>query len=447
MLFRKAYDETKRWIDDDNRGLLVAGARQVGKTTLIRKCLLDNNINFVEINLLENSLALEAFNSSKNSMELMIRLTAIAHKEIDDNTVFFIDEIQEANDAITPMKFLIDDRKYKFVFSGSLLGVKLKDISSIGVGYIKLVNMYPLDFEEFAIANGVSSKTIDYLYDCYINNNKVDNIVHEQMINLFNTYLVIGGMPDAVNCFIETHNIQKVIDRIKNIDETYLIDITKYDKKDKLLIEDIYNIIPRELNAQNKRLILKSLNEKARFYQYEESFVWLKGSGVGLFTYNISNPVYPLLASKERTLFKLFLCDVGILSYKLLNGNQIKILNNEVNINYGALYEQVVAQELTCHGFPLFYSNNKAKGEIDFLIEDDSDVIPIEVKSGKDYKRHSALDNFIISYNCKNSIIFTNDNVQINNGKKYYPIYMIMFLIKNRHNYDEIFIPNISSLI
>ena len=194
-------------------------------------------------------------------------------------------------------------------------------------------------------------------------------------------------------------------------------------------------------------MILKKLNEKARFYQYEESFIWLLNSGVGLFTYNVDNPVYPLLASKERTLFKLFLCDVGLLSSKLLNGNQIKILNGDVNLNFGAIYENVVAQELIAHGHELFFSNNKKRGEIDFLIEEDGMVIPLEIKSGKDYKRHSALNNLIEDFNVKKAYVFNNDNISIKNERIYVPIYMIMFIKKNTEVSDEIVIPEISSLV
>ena len=446
MLYRKSYEDIKQWYYNSEKALLVDGARQVGKTTLIRNFFNDNNIPFVEINLHDNQTALDAFNTSKDSKELLVKLIALSDKNVEDGMTFFIDEIQEASDAITPIKFLVSNSNYKFVFSGSLLGVKMKNIQSIGVGYINIHKMYPMDFEEFAIANGVSKKIIDYLEKCFKNKEIVDSTVHEQMMKLFNLYLIVGGMPDAVNEYVTTHNLRKVSDAHIVVDQGYLADITKYDHEEKLLIEDIYNLIPSELNQQNKRMILKSLNEKARFYQYEDSFVWLLNSGVGLFTYNVDNPKYPLLASKERTLFKLFLCDVGLLSTKLLNGNQIKILNGEVNLNFGAIYENVVAQELTAHGYNLFFSNNKKRGEIDFLIEEESEVVPIEVKSGKDYKRHSALNNLIEDFNVKKAYILNNDNICIKNERIYLPIYMIMFLKKNKQIVDQIVIPDISSL-
>ena len=447
MLYRKVYDEIKKWINDDKRSLLVDGARQVGKTTIIRECLEDNNVDYIEINLIDNSLARQAFDTSKNVNELLLKLSALITKPISDNTLFFIDEIQEPNDALTPIKFLVEKTNYRFVFSGSLLGIKLKDIESIGTGYIKFIKMYPLDFEEFAIANGVSKKIFDYIYHCFVKLESIDELVHDQLIKLFNTYLIVGGMPDVVQTFVLTHNIQKVIDIQASIDLAYIVDITKYDKKEKLNIEEIYNIIPSDLNAENKRMILKNTNEKSRFYQYEESFAWLKNSGVGLFTYNVDNPVYPLSASKERTLFKLFMCDVGLLSYKLLNGNQIKILNGDVNLNFGALYEAVVAQELSAHGFDLFYNNNKKRGEVDFLIEDEVSIIPIEVKSGKDYKRHSALNNMIDDFQLKKAIVLTNDNLLVKGVKIYYPVYMIMFFHKKIKIEKEIYIPNIDALL
>ena len=447
MLYRKSYEIIKEWYFNSEKALLIDGARQVGKTTLIRSFFEENSIKFVEINLHDNQSALEAFNTSKDSKELLVKIIALADKNVEDGMVFFIDEIQEADDAITPIKFLIDSSSYKFVFSGSLLGVKMKNIQSIGVGYITIHKMYPMDFEEFCTANSVSKKTIDYLHDCFINRKTIDSIVHEQMMKLFNLYLIVGGMPGAVNAYVTTHNLKKVSIEHNDIDKGYLKDITKYDYEEKLLIEDIYNLIPSELNQQNKRMILKKLNEKARFYQYEESFIWLLNSGVGLFTYNVDNPVYPLLASKERTLFKLFLCDVGLLSSKLLNGNQIKILNGDVNLNFGAIYENVVAQELIAHGHELFFSNNKKRGEIDFLIEEDGMVIPLEIKSGKDYKRHSALNNLIKDFNVKKAYVFNNDNISIKNERIYVPIYMIMFIQKNTEVSDEIVIPEISSLV
>lgn len=246
---------------------------------------------------------------------------------------------------------------YKYIFSGSLLGVEINDVNSIPVGYMEIAEMYPLDFEEFAKANKVSVNVMSYLKDCYMNKTSVDPVIHEQMIKLFNLYVIVGGFPEAVGKYLETNNLQQVYAILENIDKAYRLDVSKYDKK----IKEIYDLLPSELNNPNKRLILKNLNEKARFYQYEDSFVWLRDSNVGLFVYNVDNPIYPLLANKERNLFKLFLCDVDLLMYKYVNNSAIKILNNDININYGSIYENVVAQELESKNFALFYYNNNKK--------------------------------------------------------------------------------------
>lgn len=381
---------------------------------------------------------MEAFDSAKNSKDLMLKISTLANiKLVENETIIFIDEIQEAKDAITPIKFLVQNTKFKFIFSGSLLNVKIQDILSMPIGFLKILQMYPMDFEEFIMAVGVSEKIMEYLKECFNNLQKIDSIIHKQLMNLFYTYLVVGGMPKAVSTFIKTNNISEVNEVLQEIHLGYEQDITKYQKIDKLLIRDIYNLIPSELNNQNKLFILKNLNEKARFYKYETSFTWLKNSGVGLFVHNVDNPIYPLLASKERTLFKLFPSDVGLLTYKIFNGNQIQILIGDTSKhNYGVICESFVAQELKAHNFDLYFHTNKKRGEIDFLIEKLNEIIPIEVKSGKDYKRHSALNNLLNekNFNFGKGIVLCNDNIQKINKVIYLPIYMTMFITPKKYD-------------
>lgn len=447
MIKRKIYKDIDNWYKRRNCALMIDGARQVGKTTVIKNYLQDNNIDYVELNLIENSDALDSFNKSKNCEQLMLRIQALVSKNISPNTIVFIDEVQEAEDAITPIKFLVEKSKNRFIFSGSLLGTKLKNIQSIPVGFLEIRQMYPLDFEEYILANGVRENIVSYLRECFDEKKEIDNIIHSQMMNLFYSYLIVGGMPKAVNRYLETKNINYVNEELRDIDKLYLLDVSKYDEKEKLLIQDIYELIPGELNNQNKRFILKNLNEKARFYTYEESFVWLKNSAIGLFVHNVDNPTYPLLASKERTLFKLFLCDIGLLSYKLFNGNQIQILNGNTNLNKGALCESFVAQELVAHGFELYYNNDKRRGEIDFLIEDKNEVVPIEVKSGKDYKRHNALSSLIKNENINKSYVLCNNNIKVEDKKIYMPIYMTLFIKKENVSMAQTIDIDISKLL
>jgi predicted AAA+ superfamily ATPase len=433
MLFRKAYNELNLWLKTYKTAILIDGARQVGKTTTVLNFLNKEYSNYVEFNLIRDIQVRDAFDTSINVSQLMLRLTAFANKEVNKDTIFFIDEVQEAADALTKIKFLVQESPNRFIFSGSLLGIKLKNIESVSVGYMSVLRMYPLDFEEFCLALKVNTSTINYLKDCFDNKKPVDEMIHKQMMALFDTYVMIGGMPNAVSTFVETNNLSAVNQKIKDIDQGYLLDISKYDKTDKLNILDIYDLIPSELNHKNKRFVLKNMNENARFSKYDSSFVWLKNSGVGLFTYNVDKAMYPLLMSKERRLFKLFMVDSGLLSYKLFDGNQISILNGDIKVNFGAIYEQVVAQELASHGFPLFYLNSKKMGEVDFLIEKDLKVVPIEVKSGKDYYVHSALNNLISNknYNINEAYVLCKSNISVKDKIIELPIYMIMFIKKS----------------
>lgn len=431
LLERKISKKIGDWFEHSSSALLLDGARQVGKTTIVDEFFKDKDVEFIKLDLLKDKLARKAFDTSENAEQLMLKLSSFAKRKIDyESTVFFIDEIQEANDAITPIKYLVEQRKARFVFSGSLLGVKLKDIDSLPIGYLQIERMYPLDFEEFCLGLGVSGDTISYLKERFEREEEVDEIVHARMISVFRAYLAVGGFPKAVSSFKESNDLARVNAALGEIDAGYRIDVAKYEKEDKLLIQDIYDLMPSELNHQNKRFILKDLNEKSRFYQRESSFVWLKDSGVGLFVNNVANPVYPLSESKDRRLFKLFPNDVGLLDYKLYSGNQIALLEEGGPLNCGASYEAFVAEELASHSLPLYYSNDKKRGEIDFLIEIENKVVPIEVKSGKDYKRHSALTRLLSdpSYGIEKGYVLCNGNLKKEGKEVNLPIYMAMFL-------------------
>ena len=447
MLKRKITKKIAAWYKQSETALLIDGARQIGKTTIIEDFFETNNIKYAKLNLYENKTAREAFNTSTNTDQLLLRIRSLC--SITDEKVIFIDEIQEADDAITPIKFLVEDSSFRYIFSGSLLGVKMQEILSVPVGFLTTFKMYPMDFEEFLWANRISERTISYLKERFEKREPVDEIIHKQMMDVFNVYLAVGGMPKAVTTFLSSKNITKVNMALRDIDEGYRADIAKYKKDQKFLIQEIYDLIPSELNAQNKRFILKDLNEKARYYRYEPSLVWLKNSGVGLFVFNVDNPIPPLKGSKERTLFKLFLCDTGLLSYKLFNGHQAILLNGDAHLNFGSIYESIAAQELNSHNFSLFYNNDKKRGEIDFLIEKGGKVIPIEIKSGKDYKRHRALTSLLNNdtFGYEYGYVFYNGNVEIQDKTIYMPIYMIAFLENLEEDADQIVSLDISALL
>ena len=350
------------------------------------------------------------------------------------------DEVQECKEIVTAIKFLVDEGSYRYILSGSLLDVDLKDIRSAPVGYMDIFEMYPLDFEEFALASGVSMRVIDSLRNSFISYTPVDAIVHEQMMDLFRLYLIIGGMPSVVERYLATNNLQEVTQEQRAILALYRQDIAKYDPKNKLYLEDIFALIPSELNSKNKRFILKNLNVNFKFSRYQNSFLWLKNAGVALPAFCVAEPVVPLMLNKSANLFKLFLSDVGLLASMYMDGIQLKLLNREKDINFGSVYENAAAQELKAHGFDLYYFNSKKQGELDFVIERGGDALPIEIKSGKDYQRHAALENVMGNkdYAIPVAFVFQNDNVSDNGKIVYLPIYMLMFLQK-----EELLTPQI----
>ena len=435
MIKRKIDSELREFMVSDNRSLLVTGARQVGKTYSIRQAAKACFDNVVEINFIEQPSAVRLFNGVTDAKELLLRISAFTRKQlVPGKTLVFFDEVQECKEIVTAIKFLVDEGSYRYVMSGSLLGVALKDIRSIPVGYMSEKEMYPLDIEEFAAAIGISQDVINHLRQCYEERKAVDDFIHERMMEMIRLYLIVGGMPAAVQKYLDTNNVRHVLDQQRDIIKTYKRDITKYDPEHKLQIEEIYNLMPPELNAKNKRFILKELNAKARFSRYESGILWLKDAGVALPTYNIEEPRLPLLLNKQRNLFKLFMNDVGLLAAAYGGNIQMRLLSKESNINYGSIYENLVAQELYAHGFPidhdLFYFNSKKQGELDFVVEHEGNVLPIEVKSGKDYDRHRALANVMQSeeYDIPLALVFCNDNVQVIDKVVCLPIYMTMFL-------------------
>jgi len=436
MLERRIKQEIRDFLDSDRKeALMVTGARQVGKTYIIRECAKEIYKNIVEINFVENQQAVKLFENITGSKDILLRLSALTDVPmIPGETLVFFDEVQECPEIVTAIKFLVEDGQYRYILSGSLLGVELKDIRSVPVGYLSILEMYPLDFREFCEANRVSQTVMDKLKECFEKKQPVDELIHEKMMELFRLYLIVGGMPAVVDAYIRTNNLKEVLRIQQGIVQLYYKDIAKYDKDNKLYLGEIFSLIPSELNNKNKRFIMKDLNENFRFSRYENSFIWLKEAGVALPVYCVQEPEVPLLLSKSTNLFKLFLSDVGLLASMYVDGLQLKILNREKDINFGAIYENVTAQELKAHGFDLYYFNSKKQGELDFVIEYKGNVLPLEIKSGKAYTRHNALDNVLKDerYAIPQALVFCNENISTVDKIVYLPIYMIGFLEKEK---------------
>ncbi len=425
----------QNYLLNNKRALLVTGARQVGKTFTIRKVGKACFEHFVEVNFVERPEALKLFEEAEGTQDLLLRLSAFTNRKlVPGKTLIFFDEVQECKEMVTAVKFLVEEGSYKYVMSGSLLGVELNDLRSVPVGYLDEMEMYPLDLEEFANALGISDDVIAHLRECFEQRKPVDAFIHGRMLDLVRHYLLIGGMPAVVQKYLDTNNLKSVLEQQRGIIRTYKRDITKYDAGHKLQIEEIYDLIPAELNAKNKRFTLKELGEKARFARYEGGLLWLNDAGVAIPTYNVEEPKVPLLLNKQRNLFKLFLNDVGLLAAMYGDNIQLRLLSGDNYINYGAVYENFVAQELNAHGFAnghgLYYFNSKKQGELDFVIEYNGAVLPIEVKSGKNYERHRALSNVVRNeqYAVNQAFVFCQDNVSVREKAVYLPIYMLMFL-------------------
>jgi len=420
---------------NEKRALLLTGARQTGKTFSIRRVASEIFENMVEVNFIESPEAKAIFSSPRDAQEILLRLSAFAREPmVPGKTLIFLDEVQECKDIVTAIKFLVDEGSYRYVMSGSLLGIELQDVRSIPVGYMSVLEMYPLDLEEFALAVGVGADVISHLQDCFEQVAPVDDFIHQRLLELMRHYLLVGGMPAVVQTYVDTNNVRNIVKAQQDIINAYKLDISKYAKDKKLQIDEIYDLIPSELNAKNKRFILKELNKKARFHRYENDFLWLKDAGVAIPVYNVEEPTLPLLLGKQRNLFKLFLSDVGLLAAMYGNQIQMRLFGGDVNINNGAIYENFVAQELCAHGLAanhsLYYFNSKKQGELDFVIEYNNRVLPLEVKLGKDYARHNALSNVLSNadYDIPRALVLCQDNVHTKGKITYLPIYMTMFL-------------------
>ena len=437
MLKRKIYSQIKDYLHNPhNKVLIIDGARQVGKSFIIRHIGQKLYPNFIEINLLEDYLSARLFANTRTLEDFYLQVSMLAGNKMQqrDNTLIFLDEIQAYPHLLTLLKFLQQDAKFTYIASGSLLGVTLAQTTSIPIGSIEVQHMYPLDFEEFLWANGFNEFAIDGLRSKFRQQASLDEAMHNKMMDLFKKYLLVGGLPDAVNTFLSESNIAKVRKIQDEIHNYYALDASKYDEEKKLKIRRIYEIIPSNLENKKKRVVFKNIeNKRGKTYaDYQDEFDYLINAGIALDVKAISTPTFPLIENSGKNLLKLYLNDVGILTSILYKNNIRAVLDNQNSINLGTVYESVVASELKAHGYNLYYYDNRNKGEVDFLIDDYNGLstIPLEIKSGKDYSVHSALSNFIKNpdYHIQNAYVLSNERLVQKKGKiTYLPIYYIMF--------------------
>ncbi len=437
MLYRKIESLIEAHLKSNSkRILLIDGARQVGKTYIINAVGRRLFENFIELNMVADSLGDRLFADTRTVEDFYLQVSMLAGNQMKqrENTLIFIDEIQMYPHLLTLLKFLAQDGRFTYIASGSLLGVTLSQTTSIPMGSIRKVRMFPLDFEEFLYANGISGAAVSAMGQKFKGLEALDEPLHHKMMDLCRKYLLVGGLPDAVNSFVAEKNIQAVREIQGEIHDYYAADASKYDEERKLNIRRVYDLIPSNMENKKKRMVAQHIeNKKGKtFSDYSDEFEYLISAGIALNVQAISNPVFPLLQSAGKNLLKLYLNDVGILT-GILYGNNIRaVLNDEKSVNLGSVYETVVASELIAHGHRLFYYDNRSKGEVDYLIDDyDSlSAVPIEIKSGKDYTVHSALNAFVQNedYHIKKAFVLSNEREVFTKGKiTYLPIYYIMF--------------------
>ncbi len=434
-MYRKDSIIIEEWLKRSDKALLVTGARQIGKTWLIREEIAKSGYCKFEVNFIDQPDLVDYLNVKMSANEFLVKLKMIMPEDCKpQETVVFFDEIQKCPEIVTKIKFLVEEGSFKYVMSGSLLGVELKGITSVPVGYLTVLRMYPMDFEEFMIANNVSKTTLEMLKAKFETCQPVDEFIHQKLLSLFFIYLIVGGMPDAVKIYIATKDIREVDKVQRDIVALYKEDFSQYESEDKKLkLISIYDIIPAELNKQNKKFVFTMLNKELKFDRYENSFLWLKDAGVALPVYNVEAPVIPLKARKSSNVFRLFSNDTGLLTSAYPAETKLELINKNSEVNNGAHFENAVAQQLTANGLEPYFCKKKNIGELDVLVEMDGKVVPIEVKSGKAYKAHKSLDNFmkISDYHIEKAYVLSVANMEQEGSVVYLPIYMC-YLLKER---------------
>lgn len=432
MFRRKIINELNTWKQETtNKALLIKGARQVGKTTVVRQFAKANYKNFVEINFEQMPIARQAFDGNLDARSILINLSAMGFGPLKPGkTLIFFDEIQSCPKARTAIKFLVEDGQYDYIESGSLLGINYKDVSSYPVGFEHELNMFPLDFEEFLWACNISEEVISTLKDCYENLRPVPSFLHQQIMERYRQYLIVGGMPEVVATYLSNENFNRTVTNQKDILTGYRNDISKYAGKDKILVKSVFDAIPEQLSKQDKRFILASIEKNASQRKYGAPTQWLVDAGIAYYSFNVGSFELPFPSHENLKLYKLFFVDSGLMCAMMLDNIQAKVLTGEIFVNEGALAENYVAGELAKHGISLNYYDRKSKHELDFVFPEENKISIIEVKSGKDYKKHSSLNmaQHLFDDKINRKIVMSGNNLEFEKGILYLPFYMSMFI-------------------
>ena len=432
MYKRKIFKFLSDWSKKPHKeALLIKGARQVGKTTIVREFGKKNYKNFVEINFELDPNAKTAFDGKRDTKTIVGNLSLMGYGPfVEGKTLVFFDEIQSCPNARTAIKFLVEEGVYDYIESGSLLGINYKDVSSYPVGFERQIEMFPMDFEEFLWARGVSELSVETVREMYLSQMPVTGFVHEQMMKYYREYLIVGGMPEVVSTFINNPDFAATLTTQRKIIQSYRDDIAKYAAEQKTKAKRFFDAIPSELSKEKKRFILKNMEQTASMQKYEDAASWLDDAGVAYFCYNLHSLALPFEQEENRNLFKVYLLDTGLLCALWEDNIQLKVMSGEIDINEGALTENFVAAELRRHGHKLHYYDRKSRQELDFLLAENSKVTIIEVKSGNEYQRHASVDTALKEQSEKigKIMVMSKFNLLKTEQILYVPLYMAAFV-------------------
>ncbi|OZG61306.1 AAA family ATPase [Bifidobacterium lemurum] len=429
MLQRKVTAKLLNWKNSESRkALFLTGARQVGKSYVVRDFAKQHFDVNVEINLYENRQAAQALEEATSAQDFIQRITLFANQPlVPHHTLIFIDEVQERPDIMTMVKFLVEDGRFDYVFSGSMLGTELKGVRSYPVGFVTEQTMHPLDFEEFCWAIGVQESTLDTIRESCENGSPVPDYIHEAMMANFRTYLVVGGMPETVQCFLNTKgDLAAVRELQQDLNRQYRHDISQYAGNRALQVQEIFDQLPTQLVEGNGRFNVSSLAAGARYDRSQKDFIWLVDAGVALKTDCVSEAKHPLRHTAQSPKFKLYQSDTGMLMARYPAATARAAYLDDKEPNLGAIYENVVAQELTAQDVPLHYFMVKKQGEADFIADtSEGKVMPFEVKSGRNFRAHSSIDALLSSSDSRipRGVVLSRSNVRSEGKVTYLPIY------------------------
>ena len=438
MFYRKIEDKLKEYYNDvEAKIIVVNGARQIGKSFIIRETAKKHFLNYIEINLKSDFDGDKIFEKVRKTKDFYLQLSALYGNNLGTlkDTIIFLDEIQVYPHLLTMLKDLKLENRYRYIASGSLLGITLRH-TFIPMGSINEIKMYPMDFEEFLYANNVGKDVVSYLKECFINVESVSDGIHQVIIEKFKEYLISGGLPDSVKEMVLSKNILKVRENQNLTFGYYKDDASQYDNEHSLKIKRIYDMMPSYMLNKVKRIQFKQIENKedSNLNKYKDEFDYLINSGCVIGVKAVSNPVFPLIESSSKNLIKLYFNDVGILSNILYKHNILAVMGNENAVNLGSVYETVAAMELIAHGHEIYYFDSKKVGEVDFLINDydNLSILPIEIKSGKNVYEYRAIPKLVNksgNYKLSKGYVLTNNNVCCKNDDLYiFPIYMLMFI-------------------